>query len=172
MFSVRADNVDGLTVGTLDGKLEVLDAGKFDAEEVGIFTDVFVGFVLVGGDVRLAKIPGGNRCENELSVGLTNGDKEGWMVGSELDVIVGFEVKREGPSDGSADEAAVGVEGNKFEPSGGTGEGPSDGTIEGPSDGTSEGPSDGMTEGPSDGMTEGPSDGSRDVPAVGISLGF
>ena len=69
MLPLGVENTEGLTVEEFGGKREASNIGKLDGRDVGIFTGTCVGLILVGGDVRLAKIPGGNRCEREISTG-------------------------------------------------------------------------------------------------------
>jgi hypothetical protein len=77
-----------------------------------------VGFELVGGDVRLAKMPGGNRCDKVIPAdGKADRDEEdtivglfvGLFVGSELGLVEGFRTRSEGPSDGIKERAGIGL---------------------------------------------------------------
>ena len=108
-----ADIVEGITVS-----FEAFDVNEADGKFVG----VSVGFEVVGGDVRLAKIPGGNRCEKDLPTdGKADGDEEGTIVGlfvgmfvglfvgSELGLVEGFRTRSEGPSDGIKERAGIGL---------------------------------------------------------------
>lgn len=56
-----------------------MDIAVLDGDEVGIFVSCCVGLGLSGEGVRLKKIPGGNRCEKELSTGETDGGPAFWV---------------------------------------------------------------------------------------------
>ena len=94
ILSACAGKVVRLKAGRNDGAPGTFDVEVTDGKYVGVFVTASIGFKLVGGDVRLAKIPGGNRCEKEfLADGIVDGDEEYIMVGLPNFVFVGEKVR-------------------------------------------------------------------------------